>query len=353
MNFIQYVKDRAAYIIIYYLSIMFTIVIMQFDRIIEGRDIKLGSWVYALVISSFFIILFLIIDYHRKKGFYTILSSIQKSRGRLDEIFKARGSNEEHTLFIKVLSDSYSAYEEKLVHYRERQKEHLNFINQWVHQMKTPVSVINLTLQNGEFGREQAESIREEADKLSHGLEMALYTARITDFEMDFKIEKVDIISTARSVINEHKKEFIAYSIFPEINGEAGAYVVSDAKWIRFVINQIINNSIKYSKNKDTDRKSVQVHAAENKDAVVLSITDYGVGIPKGDLSRVFNPFFTGTNGRAFSESTGMGMYLSKIICDKLGHKIGIESREGEWTKVTIVFCRGRSLYNLDNMTKL
>lgn len=85
---------------------------------------------------------------------------------------------------------------------------------------------------------------------------------------------------------------------------------------------------------------------------MILSIKDEGVGIPEEDISRVFNPFFTGSNGREFSESTGMGMYLSKLVCDKLGHKISIESVKGKWTNVSIFFRNGKSLYDM-NMTVL
>lgn len=356
MSFKSYIIDRIPYILIYYLSNVFAVTVMQFDRIISKQQLSEENIMYVFIGSSFFMIIFLSIDYLRKKRVYSVLNSVAYEEKGLEGIFGTSGmGNREHSFFMKILSESYSRYENKLNLYRDRQKEQLHFMNQWVHQMKTPVSVINLILQNGKssLGPEQLDSIAEEVDKLSHGLEMVLYNARISDFEMDFKIEKVDILSVVRSVINDHKKELIHYAIYPKLVGEEGIMVDTDAKWIRFVINQIITNSIKYSKDKPKDTKELLVSINKEPGFTRLSIRDEGIGIPAEDIPRVFSPFFTGSNGRDYPESTGMGMYLSKTVCNKLGHGLSIESERGEWTKVSIRFYPGRSMYNLYSMTKL
>jgi signal transduction histidine kinase len=353
MNFLAYLKDRLFYIFIYILANVFTIIIMQLDRVIMGGRLKEEDIVYASILAAFFLCIYIASDYSRKKGVYNILNSIDKGKDSLESIFRASStSNREHGLFLKILMKNFRVYEDKLTAYRDKQKEQIHFINQWAHQMKTPVSVINLMLEDNKEGldKNQVESIREEVEKLSRGLEMALYTSRVNDFEQDFKVENVDIISVVRDVINEHKKEFIRYSVYPKVEQETGVMVKTDSKWIRFVINQIVVNSIKYSRYKDAERKSISVEASENDDYTVLSISDEGVGIPPEDIKRVFHPFFTGSNGRKFPESTGMGMYLSKVICTKLGHDIYIESSEGEWTKVTVSFHKGKSIHNLQEI---
>lgn len=349
MNFLTYLKDRILYIIIYILAVLSTIIIMQLSRVINGGVYNAEDIGYSLILAVFFLCIFIIADYSRKKGVYSILNSINKDEDSLKNVFRVSGVlNNEHSLFLKILMKDFRVFEDKLAAYRDKQKEQIYFINQWAHQMKTPVSVINLMLEDNKEGldKNQVESIGEEVEKLSRGLEMALYTSRVNDFEQDFLVGDVDIISVARDVINEHKKEFIRYSIYPRMEQGTGTMVKTDAKWIRFVINQVVANSIKYSRYKDTEKKSISVEASRNDDRTVLTISDEGVGIPKEDISRVFNPFFTGSNGRKYPESTGMGMYLSKVICTKLGHDIAIDSAEGEWTKVTITFHKGKGIHS-------
>lgn len=352
MDFISYIKDRLGYISIYLISNIVTIIVMKLDNIISG-NVNNDNALYTVLLFSFFLISFLLFDYSKKKKVYSLLNSIEHADGNLKAVFNTScTSDREHDYFIKILKDSYRNYEYKLSEYREKQKEHMYFINQWVHQMKTPVSVLNLILQDSKdaVNKIDVNSMEEEVEKLAHGLDMALYSSRVYDFEMDFKIEKVGILSIVRNVINDHKKEFIRYSIYPKIIPGSDALVETDFKWIKFVINQIITNSIKYTKAKENSEKNIIIDIENFRDAIKLVIKDNGVGIPKEDISRVFDPFFTGSNGRRFSESTGMGMYLSKTVCSKLGHDISIDSELDKWTCVSIIFHRGKSLYNMTEM---
>ena len=111
---------------------------------------------------------------------------------------------------------------------------------------------------------------------------------------------------------------------------------MTDAKWIEFILNQIINNSIKY-KRSDID-SVIKIQAKEDAGSVYLSIYDNGIGIPSKDVASVFKKLFTGENGRKGAKSTGMGLYIAKKLCVKLGHKIEISSKENQWTQVTIIF---------------
>lgn len=352
MNFISYLKDRLGYILVYFIGNIVTIIVMQLDNMISG-SINIDNILYSVLLFIFFLFFFLIFDYSKKKKVYSILNSIEHTGGNLKSVFNMSGTSDvEHNYFIKILKDSYKDYEYKISEYRERQKEHLYFINQWVHQMKTPVSVLNLMLQDSKdsINKADMESMEEEVEKLTHGLDMALYSSRVYDFEMDFKIEKAFILSIVRNVINDHKKEFIRYSIYPKIIPERDIIVETDVKWIRFVINQIITNSIKYTKVKEGNEKNITVDIEDCRNGIKLNIKDNGVGIPKEDMSRIFDPFFTGSNGRKFSESTGMGMYLSKTVCNKLGHDISVDSEINKWTCVSILFHNGKSLYNMTEL---
>ena len=118
----------------------------------------------------------------------------------------------------------------------------------------------------------------------------------------------------------------------------ADADVCTDSKWLEFILNQIISNSIKYRDEKKTDGSVIKIYVVKNDKSTVLNIYDNGIGIPAADLPRVFDKSFTGENGHAYSKATGMGMYIVKNLCEKLGHKITIESVKGEYTLVSIEF---------------
>ena len=113
--------------------------------------------------------------------------------------------------------------------------------------------------------------------------------------------------------------------------------VLTDSKWLEFILNQIIDNSIKYSKKQNAYIKMV---AKEEKDRVDLAIYDNGIGIKKEEQPRVFEKTYTGTNGRTGKKSTGMGLYIVKQLCEKLGHKVNIKSQEQEFTCVRISFLK-------------
>lgn len=207
-------------------------------------------------------------------------------------------------------------------------------MNQWIHQMKTPLSVIELITQDEVDSR--FESINEETDRLKKGLEMALYVARLEAFTQDFYVERVQLHKIVNDSVHEHKRFFIRNFVYPELEIDKGIIVESDAKWLQFLIGQIISNSIKYSSG---SREKIKVKACKEGNTVVLEIIDSGVGIPKQDLPRVFKPFFTGENGRDFKESTGMGLYLVYEITKQLGHSVEIHSKVGKGTVVRIKFC--------------
>jgi len=323
---------------------------MHLGIIISFENYPKENIIYAFILSTVFLAIFLIIDYSKKHLFYRSLDNIKNYNSEIKNILGIGDiSSREHLLFRDVLFSNYKHYKDHLDKYEENQNQYMYFTNQWVHQMKTPVSVINLLLQDKNINdcNEILQSIGEENEKLSQGLEMMLYNTRLSQFNLDFKVEQIDVLNIVRDLINENKKLLIRYSIFPKIEGEKELIVETDRKWLRFIINQILNNAIKYSKHIDKSNKSIIIKAEKEDNNFIISIIDEGIGIPQQDLRRVFNPFFTGENGRRFSESTGMGMYLAKKVCSNLGHSITVESIEGKWTCFSIVFYTGKSIFRL------
>lgn len=296
---------------------------------------NLPTALYSVFFGYFLLSGYLFYRYVTHKSFYKRLSEPM-------EIWTERNRRKEAAplpqALFELLDSQHRRYQEQVHTYERKQREHATFMNQWVHQMKTPLSVIHLTVQEDDDSR--LESIREEADRIGKGLEMVLYMSRLETFEHDFHVEAVSLKKIANDVIHENKRLFIRHYVYPKVEIAEGVMVHTDAKWLAFIINQLITNAIRYSSG---TRENVTVSASQRGDEIVLEISDRGVGIPKMDLKRVYRPFFTGENGRKFSESTGMGLYLVKEVCDRLGHAIELESEQGVGTTVRIIFRRMNS----------
>ncbi|KHF32572.1 Sensor histidine kinase GraS [Paenibacillus sp. P1XP2] len=199
--------------------------------------------------------------------------------------------------------------------------------------MKTPLSVIHLMIRN----RDEAEfaAIGDELDRIRKGLDIVLYTARLDTFERDFHVETLDLRRVVREVTSSQKRLFIRSHVFPLIRMDEPLLIASDEKWLAFVLTQLITNAVRYTRG---ENRKIVFYGYRRGEQAVLEVQDEGVGIPQGDLPRVFEPYFTGENGREFQESTGMGLYLAKQICGKLGHDIQVESEAGKGTTVRLIF---------------
>lgn len=219
-----------------------------------------------------------------------------------------------------------------------RMKNFKSFFSQWIHDMKTPVSVIELVLQSDyEDIGDLKKEIKEENIRLLDNLEKALGFIRLEDFSKDYLVEEVNLREEIVKVINRKKREFIYNSISPKIICEdENISVLTDTKWNQFVIEQITNNAIKYSKEMNCIKNIYYIISKED-DKVRLIIKDEGMGISRQDIKRIFEPFFTGENGRRVSGSSGVGLYLVKQVCEKLNEKIEVKSEveNGSEFKIT------------------
>lgn len=234
----------------------------------------------------------------------------------------------------QLLKNQYKHYQEQIKKLTSRQDEHLKFMNQWVHQMKTPLSVIELIAQN--LDEPDSSNIREETDRIKTGLNTILYMARLRTIEQDFHIKPVELGKLINEVNHENKRFYIRNQVYPHFTqGKKGITVETDEKWLFFMVSQLIHNAVKYSKGKS---KTIMISIYERAGEAVLEVKDYGVGIPETDKRRVFEPFYTGENGRKFRESTGMGLYLTKEAAEYLGHRIELDSKVGEGSTFRIIF---------------
>lgn len=321
-----FIKEYRGYIFTYYISLIITLFYCNMMNFIGFSEIF-----YLLLFNTFIISCFIIYRYLSTKKVYDFF---EKNMATLDDSFIDLGKSNLGKNLSSTLEKQYELYISSLAESNKKHEEHLNFINHWIHQMKTPLSVINLQLQEYE-GEEIATEVGTEIDKLDKGLNMAMYFARLAEFQKDFVIEKINLYEEVINIINKEKRLFIRNKIIPKVQLNKDLEVYTDKKWIKFVIEQIIINGVKYSKNYG---KYLTITSEESNKYISLHIIDEGIGICKKDIKRVFDLFFTGENGRKYGESTGMGLYIVKTVCDNLGHTIQIKSEEKKGTMLSILF---------------
>lgn len=183
---------------------------------------------------------------------------------------------------------------------------------------------------------EITKNIGEELDKVENYIEQALFYARSNTVEKDYYIRKAILKEIVNESIKKNKTTLIHEKISLDLH-DLELEVNTDSKWTVFILNQIIQNSIKYRKQDDNSK--IEIYAKQGKNNNILYIKDNGIGIKKGEITRVFEKGFTGTNGRLSNKkSTGIGLYLCKKLCDKLGIDIELNSVQNEGTEIRIVF---------------
>ncbi|RSD29006.1 sensor histidine kinase [Mesobacillus subterraneus] len=328
--FFMFIKDRLLLILFYIINI---VCVVLFFHLSEPAN---KEYFYPLSIGLFFLTVYLLIDWFR---FYPAHRTIAMLMQGQNVDFTAHTM--EQKAFQQLLHKLVNEYTKENNQLKEHSKERIHFLSHWMHHLKTPVSVIELILHNEEK-TETMEKIHEENRRLHNSIEQGLTMIRMDQFGNDFEVQNVDLLASLRKLINARKKEWIYQSVFPAIesNGEH-AMIITDPKWNEIMIDQIITNAIKYSSLKEGSKKLV-FKIEKKGDHIELSIIDEGAGIPEYDLERVFQPFFTGENGRQHRNSTGIGLYLSKKIADKMGAGITIHSKYREGTTVTLRWLAGQ-----------
>ena len=212
-------------------------------------------------------------------------------------------------------------------------EDYKEYIELWIHEIKIPISASKMVIENNKNAI--TKSIDEELDKVENYIEQALFYARSNTVEKDYYIRKVVLKEIVNESIKKNKSSLIQEKISIDIH-DLEIEVNTDNKWIVFILNQIIQNSIKYRKKENS---VIEIYANQGKENVILYIKDNGIGIKQGEITRVFEKGFTGTNGRLSNKkSTGIGLYLCKKLCNKLGIGIELNSVQNEGTEVKLVF---------------
>ncbi|QOR35478.1 sensor histidine kinase [Clostridium sp. 'deep sea'] len=331
LTLMQYLNKRKLIIIAWFINTLLSM--LFFALVLDSNTLYL----YPCLISAFILTLVIIIDYLQFKSFKNNVTKACEN-----PLYEAAENLRFNNEVLNSISNIHIKYIGQISEINEKNKEKNIFFSKWVHEMKTPITVINLILEklnNKSNIVSEVNEIAMENNKLLKYVNDSLNFIRLDDFATDYKPQKVALDKLVKEIINDNKKSFIYSGIFPKIEiSTHNCVVLTDYKWSKFIINQVVSNALKYTKLSSNTNNTILFRITSRNNTTELKIKDFGIGIAKHDLHRVFNPFFTGEIGKQQKRATGMGLYLCKSIAEKLNHHLNIESQENIGTEVTIIF---------------
>jgi len=323
-----YLKDRAKIIALVLLLVLTQLAVCAvFWELSEAL-------LYADVISAFLFLCIGAVDYlgyiKKRKQLYEVLLNLDTHLSALPE--KSSTLEEEYQELLKYLDDKRFLI---LSETRQHTTELNDYYTIWVHQIKTPIAAMRLILQ-GEEGSQSRLILEQELFRVEQYAEMALHYIRLGSMSSDLLLEECDLGIIVKQALKKYAINFSSKKLSLALE-EFSVIVVTDDKWLTFIIEQALSNSIKY-----TREGGIRIYLSrtekciEKQDNLMLVIEDTGIGISQEDLPRIFEKGFTGYNGHMDKKSTGIGLYLCKQIADKLGYKIEVISDVGKGTKFII-----------------
>ncbi len=292
--------------------------------------------VSILILEGLAVLLPVSVEYARKRSYYgRLLRSLDvlDRKSLLCEVLDEPDFLEGQILY-RVLKECNKSMNDEIATYRHQEEEYREYIEAWMHEVKTPLAAAKLTLEN-DTGSVPA-SVSDDLRRIEDYLEQALFYARSGSVEKDYLIRPISLRELVNASVRRNAKDMIASKIGLTLEN-LDFIVLTDVKWTDFILNQILVNAIKYR----SASPSIRLYAKQEKNGVSLLIEDNGIGIRQADLPRVFDRGFTGETGRKFSKATGLGLYLSKRLCDKIGLGISAFSIEGKGTTVHLIFPSG------------
>lgn len=325
----EYIDDHISFIIVCFLLLLIQSLLLYF----LGNNISM-----IIILNIIWLMIFTLyfgMDYHKKyKRFQQILMMEDKlDRKYLLHEILPHGANHEETFYKRLLYIGNKAMLEQISQARRDRREYQEYIEQWVHEIKTPIAAMKLWSDNQQVTRKR--DFLQQMERTEHYVEQALYYARSENVEKDFHIHHVNIAQCIEESVLKNKYLCMQSQVRVNVPKDS-CIVLTDEKWVTFILHQLIENAIKYRRVHDA---SIVLSLEERAGHTYIHVRDNGLGISSQDISRVFEKGFTGENGRMSNQhSTGIGLYLCKRLCDALSVDIQIESQVGCYTDVMIIF---------------
>ena len=316
----DYIKYRRTYFIFYF------IVIILFPFIHFFQRLPMESILYSCFLITFLFILWIMTDgyffYNKKKKIKSVLENISCDIQDLPEPLNSIEAD-----YQKIIEALYKLLNDHIQSMEHAHSDQIEYYTMWVHQIKTPISVIRLALQSRE-AVDNLMIIDQELFKIEQYVEMALQYIKINQLSSDLVIRKYDLKSIVNSSVKKYASLFIYKKLFIDIRNFE-QMVLTDSKWLSFIIEQLLSNAVKY-----TNKGGIKIYM----EGQALVIEDSGIGIHKEDMERIFEKGYTGYNGRLDKKASGIGLYLVKKVSDALAVKVTIQSEVSVGTKAFLIF---------------
>ena len=328
MNFKLFLKEKAITILLLLFSIItIEIFLMAYN---VGMFIK----IYIPLIIMGLYMISIIIEYFKRKKFYdNLLKMLEEldEKYLITEIIKSP-----NFLEGQILKNSLEQIDKSMLEnvnkYKYMTEDYKEYIELWIHEIKIPIAASKMVIENNK--NEVTKSIDEELNKVENYIEQALFYARSNTVEKDYYIRKVVLKEIVNESIKKNKSSLIQEKISINIHN-LDIEVNTDNKWIVFILNQIIQNSIKYRKK---EKSIIEIYANQGKENVILYVKDNGIGIPEEDIERIFERFYRVDKARSRSVGgTGLGLAITKHMVKALNGNIRVESELGVGSKFIIV----------------
>lgn len=334
MSLSNYLSDKKAALLVCFAGGLFFSVLLWLFGLGTGEIFLL--WICFICIAAG-LLLWNYLAHHRRLRHLRAVMDALDQKYLFAEITDAPTSELEKVYF-ELMKTALKAMTDEVSKSNRLNREYREFIEQWIHEMKVPITGIQLLCENNKSG--VTRKILTQTEMISQSVERVLFYARLGSVEKDYLITEVSLKTCVLEVLAQNKQFLIQNNACIHTETLCGT-VYSDQKWLQFILNQIIINSVKYQGNKPL---VIDVTSQDQGGYVTLSVTDNGLGIKESELGRVFDKGFVGSNGRTEKNSTGIGLYLCDQLCTKLGIRIEIKSRSGEYTTVLLHFPRSEFL---------
>ncbi len=332
MSGMQYLKNRLLTILVNLMG-MWTLALFLLANGNQVQAVLLIFMVWLLVLTVYLWLTYVV----RKRRLNKLLRMTEQLEERylIAEIMPLPDQADEQ-VFYQIMKMAEKSMLEKIGEIQRERKEYKEYIEQWIHEVKTPITAMKLLCENNRFPF--TREILAELENINQYTQQALYYARSEHTEKDYFVRETDLCEVVHGAIADNKYLLRQSNMQIRID-EMESRVYTDEKWVRFILNQIISNAVKYR----AEQPVLHFSAVTANNRILLSVSDNGPGIPPGDLPRIFEKGFTGQNGRSGrsgkwgKDATGIGLYLCKRLCDKLGIGLAVYS-EDKGTTVELSF---------------
>lgn len=328
MNIGTYIKEKKENIILFIILVIILLFLLDLFGVNKYLTITILS-----LLSIYFIVDFFTFYLKRKKYYDNFLNNLNL----LDKKYLILETLEEPEfldgkVFYDALYKIDKSMMENINNYRNETEDFKEYVEMWIHEIKIPIAGLMLMYHNNKTVN---KNFLDQLNSLDNLTDQILYYVRSNYAEKDFLIKEASMDKIINEVLLKNKDSILENHIDVTVDVK-NVKVLTDSKWLVFILNQIINNSIKYC---DNNRKSyIMFYIEDNEKETTLHIKDNGIGVNASDLKHVFDKSFTGENGRKMRNSTGFGLYISKKLIEKLGHKISATSEENKYFEIAITF---------------